>query len=291
MLLIRSLARCSQVQPTFFPAMAKDEEYHLLVGDPDSKGTILPAKSTWASRFSRTVLVVLLAIETVALVLALLALLFRLRRTSTCTFPRDSQHVLYSPALDAVENEVKVYNVGFTGDMSPFQIPPSPALDQMWSDLYNFGISRITREEAARLPNKTHAIPGDDGHYIAELDVFHTLHCLNKIRMALDPDYYPEWRISTTNNSIPEHQSATDHISHCVDWIRQSVMCAGDTSVIVWQWQDSLNTTLPRGDTAHTCRKFEPLQHWGKERVLRNGYDQTVHIEDDIVVPILNLIP
>lgn len=34
------------------------------------------------------------------------------------------------------------------------------------------GISRITKDEAARLPNKTHAIPGDDGHYIAELDVF-----------------------------------------------------------------------------------------------------------------------
>jgi hypothetical protein len=69
-------------------------------------------------------------------------------------------------------------------DRSPFQIPSSPKLDQMWSDLYNCrdllslnsqgtntcakpdGISKITKDEAARLPNKTHAIPGDEDHYV-----------------------------------------------------------------------------------------------------------------------------
>lgn len=40
------------------------------------------------------------------------------------------------------------------------------------------GISRITKEQAAQLPNKTQPIPGDDGYYISELDVFHNLHCL-----------------------------------------------------------------------------------------------------------------
>lgn len=102
-----------------------------------------------------------------------------------------------APALDAVENEIRVFHVGFTGDLSPFQIPSSPELDQAWEDLYGcssfftylslqdilkfdrlVGISKITKDEAARLPNKTHAIPGDETHYIAELDVFHNLHCL-----------------------------------------------------------------------------------------------------------------
>ncbi|KAJ7696318.1 hypothetical protein B0H17DRAFT_929641, partial [Mycena rosella] len=193
-----------------------------------------------------------------------------------------------APALEAVEHEVQVYHVGFPSDLSPFQIPPSPALDQMWSELYNYGISRIPKEEAARLPNKTHPIPNDDGYYIAELDVFHNLHCLNKVRMALDPDYYPDWRISTTHNYIASQTNATEHVSHCVDWIRQSLMCNGDTSVIVWQWQDSKNTTMVKGNVAHTCRKFDKLQDWAKEHILKNKYDPTVHIEDDIVVPIFH---
>ncbi|KAJ7097046.1 hypothetical protein B0H15DRAFT_945726 [Mycena belliarum] len=247
--------------------------------------TLPPMKSiTWTSIFSRTVLVGLLLIETLGLATAMLFLFHRVHPT-TCTTGLDPNQLLYSPALVAVENEVRVYNIGFPGDLSSFQIPSSPALDQMWSDLYNFGISRISKDEAARLPNKTHAIPGDEGYYIAELDVFHNLHCLNKVRMALDPDYYPEWRISTTNNWIPSQKNATEHVSHCLDWIRQSIMCAGDTSVIVWQWEDSANASIVKGDVAHTCRNFDRLRDWGHEHTLHVEYDPAVHIEDDIAVP------
>ena len=40
------------------------------------------------------------------------------------------------------------------------------------------GISRIPRSQAARLPNRTEDIPGDEGNFIIELDVFHEIHCL-----------------------------------------------------------------------------------------------------------------
>ncbi|KAJ6540132.1 hypothetical protein DFH09DRAFT_1089878 [Mycena vulgaris] len=256
-----------------------------------------PAKSTWT--FSRKMLVGLLAAETIALTLVIFALFARhgAPQHPTCIVPLGSQGVLYSPALDVVENEAQVYYVGFPGDLSPFQIPSSPALDQAWSDLYNFGISRITHDEAAKLPNKTHAIPGDDGHYIAELDVFHTLHCLvrpsihthelevvlipyqNKVRMALDPDYYPDWRISTTNNWIPSQKNATEHVS---------IQCAGDTSVIVWQWDDFMKASIVKGNIAHTCRKFDKLQDWGRNHMLLNVYDPSARIEDDIVVPVFH---
>ncbi|KAJ7929774.1 hypothetical protein B0H13DRAFT_1595975 [Mycena leptocephala] len=199
-----------------------------------------------------------------------------------------ADYIQKAPALDAIEHEAQVYNVGFTGDLSPFQIPSSPQLDQMWSDLYNFGIVKITKEEAAQLPNKTHAIPGDEGHYIAELDVFHNLHCLNKIRMALDPDYYPDWRVSTTNHWIPTQKNATEHVSHCVDWIRQAIQCTSDTSVIVWQWENSMNNSIVKGNIAHTCRKFDKIQNWAKARRMIKVYDPTVHIQDDIVVPIFH---
>ncbi|KAJ7160629.1 hypothetical protein C8R43DRAFT_1176994 [Mycena crocata] len=276
--------------------MSKEQEYHPLMGsDPSDELEDSPpqVKAMRESKLSRTavVAIILLVAETVALVLTLLALVLRSPQTS-CTVSFDSQRVLYSPALAAIEHEVKVYTIGFSSDFSPYQIPSSPELDELWSKLYNFGISRISKEEAARLPNKTHAIPGDEGYYIAELDVFHNLHCLNKIRMALDPDYYPEWRISTTNNRIPSQTNVTRHVSHCVDWIRQAIQCSSDTSVIVWQWDDTVKRNTFRGDVAHTCRSFEKIQEWAKSRALPTVYDPTVLIEDDIIVPIFhNEIP
>ena len=37
---------------------------------------------------------------------------------------------------------------------------------------------KIPRNEAVLLPNKTYPIRDEPGYYIAELDVFHQLHCL-----------------------------------------------------------------------------------------------------------------
>ncbi|KAJ6472637.1 hypothetical protein DFH09DRAFT_1007721 [Mycena vulgaris] len=269
--------------------MSKDQEYSPLISD-EVEADSPHVRRTWTSKLSRSVLAGLLVAETVVVLVMALAIFNLARRVPhpTCTVPAGSHRVLYSPALEAVEHEVQVYNIGFTGDLSPFQIPSSSELDQAWSDLYNFGISKITKEEAARLPNKTQAIPGDEGHYIAELDVFHNLHCLNKIRMALDPDYYPDWRVSTTNNWIPTQKNATEHVGHCVDWIRQSLMCTSDTSVIVWQWEKSMNASIVKGNVAHTCRKFDKIQEWAKERKVVKMPDPTVHIEDDIVVPIFH---
>ncbi|KAJ6518470.1 hypothetical protein DFH09DRAFT_1396269 [Mycena vulgaris] len=91
-----------------------------------------------------------------------------------------------------------------------------------------------------------------------------------------------------TNNWIPSQKNATEYVSHCVDWIRQSVQCVGDTSVIVWQWENFMNANIVKGEIAHTCRKFDKLQDWGRNHMLLDVYDPTVRIDDDIVVPIFH---
>ncbi|KAJ7243061.1 hypothetical protein C8J57DRAFT_1726205 [Mycena rebaudengoi] len=185
---------------------------------------------------------------------------------------------LYSPAQDAVEETIEVYHLGFGQDLSPFQVQSSPELDQAWDDLYEFGISRIPGDQAALLPNKTSPIPGDPGFYIAELDVFHELHCLNMIRKALDPDYYPDW-------DIKKGGFASEHVSHCVEWIRNSIMCHSDTSVIVWQWNEHYNQSTPKATIPHTCRNFNKIQRWGQQNTLVGEYNDTIHVMDDLPVP------
>lgn len=100
------------------------------------------------------------------------------------------------------------------------------------------------------------------------------------IRQALYPDQYPNMRMNTTYGDW--------HIRHCVDSIRQSLMCSSDISVIVWQWNSTAKQHFPKGNIAHTCRNFGMIQEWARKRVLDfdREFDYTVHLEDDIVVPI-----
>lgn len=45
------------------------------------------------------------------------------------------------------------------------------------------GISWITEEEAALIPNRTEPLPGNEGRYAISLDVFHQLHCLVRLHL------------------------------------------------------------------------------------------------------------
>ncbi|KDR66681.1 hypothetical protein GALMADRAFT_80543, partial [Galerina marginata CBS 339.88] len=182
-----------------------------------------------------------------------------------------------APAQGAVEYEIRTHYSNVGDDTSPFWKPLSPELDQQWEDLYNFGVSKIPKSKAALLPNKTAPIPGQEEFYIVMIDVFHELHCLNMIRQTLYPDYYPKMRWNSSE--MPWH------IGHCLDSIRQSLICSADVSVLVWQWNEELQKNIRRHDVPHTCRKFNKIQAWAKERELRQ-FDDTVYVKDDLVVPL-----
>ena len=48
-----------------------------------------------------------------------------------------------------------------------------------------------------------------------------------------------------------------------------------------------MNSSIVKGDVAHTCRNFEKVRDWARERVLPKPFDPTVHLTDDIVIPVL----
>ncbi|KAF8971078.1 hypothetical protein BDZ97DRAFT_1337008 [Flammula alnicola] len=164
---------------------------------------------------------------------------------------------LYSPAEHVIEYETRVFYEGFGADRSLYQQSPSPEVDAAWEDLYNFGVSRITKQEASRLVNQTYRLPGDEDHYVIQLDVFHQLHCLNLLRKAVHREYYTE----------------TDHLDsqrwdHCIESIRQSLMCSADITPIVWQWVDRVQEVRVMGNTIHTCRNYDKIKDWGLEHRL-----------------------
>ncbi|CAK7198510.1 hypothetical protein SEUCBS139899_001171 [Sporothrix eucalyptigena] len=177
--------------------------------------------------------------------------------------------VSVAPVEDVIEYEVRNFQLGFGDGRTPYQAAPSPELDKLWRDLYSAGIpSLISPDAASQLENKTIPFPHDeDGRYMVSLDVFHQLHCLNMIRMALRPDHY-KGHTALQDRTFSRHEDAdeelfgTDHIDHCMDSIRQSLMCNADTSVLVWSWDAATRANIPHVDVAHVCKNFDKIRSW-----------------------------
>ncbi|KAF9075812.1 hypothetical protein BDP27DRAFT_1380483 [Rhodocollybia butyracea] len=182
---------------------------------------------------------------------------------------------LSAPGYEAVESEIRSFTVG----EEPFGLTrwqsAGPDVDAAWQELYNNTILRIPKNQAAQLPNRTYPIAGDDGYYIANLDVFHQLHCLNMVRMALHIEDYQHnaWELEDR------------HVSHCVDSIRQSLMCSADISVNVWQWNEPYNTVTGYSSQAHQCRNFFKLRDWALDHAIPEMIDLTQHLTDDLEWP------
>lgn len=72
-------------------------------------------------------------------------------------------------------------------------------------------------------------------------------------------------------------------IHHCLDMLRQAVMCAADTAPVIWQWSEDLGQTVMTWDVPHTCVKFDKLQEWARERVVHQ-YDSYARLEGNPVL-------
>jgi len=186
--------------------------------------------------------------------------------------PASDQVMLYSPAQEALEYEVKTFTVG-KKHKTKYQ-GLSLDVDRAWGQLYNNTIFKMPKSQAALLPNRTYPIKDDPGYYLGALDVFHQLHCLNTIRRALHREHYTEVV------GMDE-----EHISHCVDSVRQSLMCNADISVNVWQWNDQLSNVVGHSTQAHTCRNFEKLRDWSRERRVHRWIDMKQYVQDDLPDP------
>lgn len=69
------------------------------------------------------------------------------------------------------------------------------------------------------------------------------------IRQALYPDHY-------------RHPIDPSHVIHCVNSVRQSIMCMSDVSLVSWEWNQRLEFLIESAENVHTCRDFDRIKHW-----------------------------
>ncbi|KAK4499683.1 hypothetical protein PRZ48_010201 [Zasmidium cellare] len=141
-------------------------------------------------------------------------------------------------------------------------------VDEAWEAL-GFDYARVT------LPSDVGKAAGLDGHaripdsedYIAFIEVLHQLHCLNMVRQGLyfNIDYYK-------GVGKPPFHASDDflqyHLSHCIETIRQQLMCAADFNMFGYvqvKGQTGQKKLFPDYATQHVCRNFEEMKEWAIE--------------------------
>ncbi|KAM3517186.1 hypothetical protein NHJ13051_009206 [Beauveria bassiana] len=140
---------------------------------------------------------------------------------------------------------------------SPYSGPPTPEMDKTWGRYTEMGSNDARASTSYSLETAVHLEETQNIGYMASLGLFHQIHCLNMLRKFIYLEYYkektPDWF------SQPYLRA---HADHCVDMIREAIMCHGDTSLIVYHWIDGYKDPVPDFSTMHTCRNPEAILSW-----------------------------
>ncbi|KAJ5249034.1 hypothetical protein N7468_000485 [Penicillium chermesinum] len=185
-----------------------------------------------------------------------------------------SEHVSqYSPLIRDVG--VKFGTKEFNGSLlkeNIFRQDASPEVDAAWESLgVNYRAVRISLNEASEsniASDQVRIREEYGGGYPAYVEGLHHLHCLNVLRKSLyyNYDYYHEQAegVFTNNNYIVRHQ-----VSHCLDILRQQLMCAVDTGVLgqVWIYPEDPEPFI-NFNTQHKCKNFEEIRDWAEANQL-----------------------
>ncbi|KAK2042649.1 hypothetical protein LZ31DRAFT_500451 [Colletotrichum somersetense] len=237
----------------------------------EGKGREINAQSARLShRFSRSTIVLGLTN-----VITLVALFFFMNTTplkddiaKLCTRELSTK----SPAFEAVKYKAPDhYNAEFR-QTNKWRGPPgthSNEIDIAWHEIeLGAGGIRVTEEEV-KLLNMTdspempfHKIPEEQGGgYLAMLEVFHLLHCLNSLRMGL---FYNYDHYKFLDEGVPD-ENIYSHFDHCVDMLRMNLQCQADVTPALFV--DPLDNplrrdALPNWSSMHTCRDFDAILDW-----------------------------
>ncbi|KAI0532441.1 hypothetical protein GGR58DRAFT_490209 [Xylaria digitata] len=151
---------------------------------------------------------------------------------------------------------------------NPFAGDPRPELDDAWHHLLQNDNIRVPKGYLDELNLTTvYTLDGSEG--IASLSVYHSLHCLKKVKRMLFKEYYH------SGKSDEAMAREAKHVDHCVEYIRESLMCHPDLSMVTFRWIN--NTAQYEDKTAfyptnfdaalHRCANWEALDSWANKRM------------------------
>ncbi|SMR64022.1 unnamed protein product [Zymoseptoria tritici ST99CH_3D1] len=167
-----------------------------------------------------------------------------------------------------------------------YRLPGSPEVDAAWEALgVNYRPLRVPYDvglEIGLSPDQVKLQKQHGGGFPANVEGLHHLHCANLVRQALyyNIDYYRDLGTGAFQN---EPHIVQKHVSHCLDVIRQQLMCTVDIGVLGQVWFQPGDSDVPEPfvdfNTKHVCRNFDAIRQWAEERQMPE------EVPDDLIQP------
>lgn len=153
---------------------------------------------------------------------------------------------------------------------------PSPAVDAAWSSILKckeiksrIKISRplnadvepdrnvaVPRNELDAIGRQSIALSDGSDRVVINLDVFHSLYCLNFIRESIFDEYY---------KSKDSKATQRNHVSQCLADLLSALRCHADVSMETYRWMQGRLLPYGRFDIEHECRSWESIVKWSTE--------------------------
>ncbi|KAG5789465.1 hypothetical protein H9Q69_011467 [Fusarium xylarioides] len=176
----------------------------------------------------------------------------------------------YSPVLDSINFKMRPIETegGLFEAKNPSKwrnsLRPDPEVDEAWEDLEIIRVFPITEAEVRRLgkdPELLVKFPQEyglgDSAYMAQIDMFHQIHCLNLLRHLAWAEYN---RNGTAKKPFSDLHWI--HVSHCTDILMQNLMCNGNLDIITFNWVETQSNPFPDFAVNHQCRDFDAIYEW-----------------------------
>ncbi|KAH9947858.1 hypothetical protein B0H21DRAFT_691091, partial [Amylocystis lapponica] len=169
----------------------------------------------------------------------------------------------------SVEYETIVFN-GTLNYSSIYRGPPSPDIDAVWDkvthDVYSTSITTDTLLKVGKTvrPSSVKFPEEKGGGYMALYEVSHQLHCLNLLRKYSYREYYAP----ITAAFFADPVFFRTHLDHCIEMLRQTLMCNADAGLVTFDWVAGFPTPYPDFNTLHRCRNFDRIMDWIGEHAI-----------------------
>ncbi|KAL1984942.1 hypothetical protein VTN96DRAFT_8498 [Rasamsonia emersonii] len=139
--------------------------------------------------------------------------------------------------------------------------------DELWESLrISPGVVALSDDFArSKGLHLSQRFPWDENYGIYFISGYHKLHCLKKIR---------RWIVTTERGT---HKiDNINHILHCLDILRQDVLCEADDLPLYTTLGPSKDTGV---DEVHYCRDWNKLEEWAIANSACFGYVNETHDE------------
>jgi hypothetical protein len=78
------------------------------------------------------------------------------------------------------------------------------------------------------------------------------------------------------------HILLTSTSDHCIEMLRQNIMCRGDVTMITYDWVEGVKDPFPNFNIPHRCRNFDNVLNWIDEHRVFMPKSKMVRLEDNV---------